>query len=233
MTVTELRRTNAGASVYDTRPDCPAPFHDSYSATRRVGCTCPAARRARARYLKRQQHGYLEPAYIDATGTRRRMQALNAIGYPIRELGQMLGWAGNPGTLLWSDRQVHRVTATRVTDLYERLSGTPGPSQRSRQAAARAGYAPPHAWEYVDIDDPEATPDLGTSEDDIVDEEAIKRVVAGDMPFKALRDREKIEFFRGPAAGWAYTPTMERLHMSASTVKKWRALAEDVEQVAA
>lgn len=37
---------------------------------------------------------------------------------------------------------------------------TPGPSNRVRARAARAGWAPPLAWDD-NIDDPDAVPDLG------------------------------------------------------------------------
>lgn len=51
--------------------------------------------------------------------------------------------------------------ADRISRAYDQLSGTPGPSPSAARLAAGAGYAPPLAWEGVDIDDPTAVPDHG------------------------------------------------------------------------
>jgi hypothetical protein len=195
----DRRTTATGASVYDTRPHCPARFHDSVSATRKAGCVCPVARERRRVYFKRQQFGHLDPAYTDATGTRRRLQALIAIGWPIRELARQMGWTGNPGLLLYGERQqVHKHTAALVADVYDRLWDVPGPSVRSRRAAARAGYAPPLAWD--DIDDPAATPSLdggGDLVDEVVDEVAVRRALDGDEATAVrLTEAERVEFTR-------------------------------------
>lgn len=230
MTVTT---TKNGISVYENRPGCPARFHDSYSAAAKGGCTCPKARRDKTRYLKAHRWGIAEPAYLDPTGTRRRLQALVAIGYSTRSINSELGLSGSIGRLMWGTRRVHRETARRVSDLYERLSGTPGPSAMSRRAAVKAGYAPPHAWYGIDINDPGACPDLGGDGQDIVDVEAIRQALAGRLPFGKLRPVEKTALFRDHAGGWPVTQLAERLRMSTSSVARWRGKAGELAEVAA
>jgi hypothetical protein len=221
------RRTATGASVYETRPDCPARFHDSYSATRRAGCVCPAAKEARRLYIKRQQFARLDAAYVDPTGTRRRLRALGAIGYPLRSLGVEIGWTSNLGRLIWGNQRVHRSTAQLVKDAYERLSGTPGPSQRARKAAKRAGYAPPLAWDDDTIDDPDATPNFGAEHDDIVDEVAVRQAVEGVLPFGALTKPEKLALFKDQRHQRADRDLARQLGVSGETARRWRMAAED------
>ncbi|MFE7744472.1 hypothetical protein [Nocardia sp. NPDC057455] len=93
-------------------------------------------------------------------GARRRVRALNAIGWPTNDLAHRLGQRdrcvlnlaiGKPTMTygLWA----------RIQDLYNELSGTPGPSSRSILVAKRSGHVPPLAWDGIDIDDPRAQPD--------------------------------------------------------------------------
>jgi hypothetical protein len=123
-------------------------------------------------------------------GTARRIQALAALGWSCSEQGRHLHM---PAQMVWLIAQertpfVYESTRNRVNDLFERLSGTPGPSRRSRNAAARHGWLPPLAWE--DIDDPDATPSLGDEGVDIVDEFAVDRALAGERV--TLSDTELI-----------------------------------------
>jgi lambda repressor-like predicted transcriptional regulator len=96
-----------------------------------------------------------------ATGCARRVQALRRIGYSLPGISAAAGITlGGLQSALnrrwWSDRM-----AQQLSDSYERISGTPGPSARARLIAIREGCAPPLAWDGVDIDDPVAVPDLG------------------------------------------------------------------------
>ncbi len=101
------------------------------------------------------------PRFVDATGTRRRINALHAIGWT----GTTLGRAYPRGPV--SKQRVHQWrTAARVTAetrdawaaLYEQLRDTPGPCAHSRILALRTGHQPPTAWAGVDIDNPRAQP---------------------------------------------------------------------------
>lgn len=111
-------------------------------------------------------------AKIDATGTRRRVQALMVLGWSIPQIGARAD----------VDRQVldavvygrrNLVTAVRaraVCDVYDELWNTQPPTgdkfaliaaNRTRRRAAAAGWAGPLAWDDDTIDDPQAAPDLG------------------------------------------------------------------------
>lgn len=117
------------------------------------------------RLLDLRLHQLLKPGtQIDATGTRRRVQALAAIGWTISEQGRRIGQAP---TNMWQLTRAERVTvriAERVTALYDELSMTPPDgwlADLTRTRAAKKGWAPPLAWDDDTIDDPTAVPDLG------------------------------------------------------------------------
>ena len=105
---------------------------------------------------------------IDGTGTARRVQALAAIGHSINHQAAAAGL----------DRQVldraldgHRTTAATaraVRALYDRLWDKPAAptewhakvaASRTRNTAARLGWAPPLAWDDDTIDNPHAQPE--------------------------------------------------------------------------
>lgn len=94
---------------------------------------------------------------IDATGSRRRLQALAAIGWT---LGGLAAHAGCTKQWIAEIRRAERVraeTAEMVTRLFAELHATPGPSSRAAELARRAGWALPMEWDD-DIDDPAAQP---------------------------------------------------------------------------
>lgn len=99
-------------------------------------------------------------SFVPAIGATRRLQGLMAIGYTRTVLKPRLPRI-NLG-LLAAGRitSIHRQTWENVRDVYEELCMTPGPSEVSRKRAAKAGYAPPLAWDEGMIDDPDARPTL-------------------------------------------------------------------------
>lgn len=109
-------------------------------------------------------------ARVDGTGTRRRLQALIANGWPQKRLGIEMGIQHH--RLIWDHvRQdvVAADTARRVVDLYDRLwnvdPATRGVGPRftayAKKLAAANGWVPPAAWDDDYIDSPAAVPDLG------------------------------------------------------------------------
>jgi plasmid maintenance system antidote protein VapI len=100
--------------------------------------------------------------YLDATGTRRRIQALRAIGWSGRVVAEAAG-TGESVIERICDGQptVRGKVAARIQDVYIKLSQTPAPAGRSatraRNYAQGQGWAPPGAWD--DIDDPATVPD--------------------------------------------------------------------------
>jgi hypothetical protein len=98
-------------------------------------------------------------ATVDGAGTRRRLQALQAIGYPSRDLARMLG--NGPHTPLQIARQprVRAATARAVAALYTELENTVGPSHRTAVTARARGYLTPGWWDPDTIDDPREEPE--------------------------------------------------------------------------
>lgn len=112
----------------------------------------------------------------DATGTRRRIQALIAAGWPVAQLARLIG--AKPSnfrvTITGPSPYVTHSTAVAVRSLYRQLCGrdplTSGVQRRyvneARAWARRQNWAPVGAWADDEIDDPNATPNrsrrLGT-----------------------------------------------------------------------
>lgn len=110
-------------------------------------------------------HGAAPGQLVPVLGTRRRLQALIALGYTQADLSQRLGRTrGNGGLLLNSQTYVTAAVAQRVENLFNELQLATGPSDRARRYAARRGWVPPLAWDEDTIDDPAAQPDTGAGE---------------------------------------------------------------------
>ncbi|MEU6725566.1 hypothetical protein ABZ917_17815 [Nonomuraea wenchangensis] len=116
---------------------------------------------------------------IDASGTRRRLQALVARGWSQAKLAARLGWTpANLGTLMKEPRTIV-ATARKVRALYDELWNQAPPeadhrekiaASRARNHAAANGWLPPQAWDDDLIDVP----------DDQLDAELARRVCAMD-----------------------------------------------------
>ena len=97
---------------------------------------------------------------VPAVGSRRRIEALCAIGWTRRAIVEETGIPyGTLCTVVYRAQQVTAATRDRIAAAYEALSGRPlvGESAgRARANAARNGWAPPLAWD--DIDNPDEQP---------------------------------------------------------------------------
>ena len=91
----------------------------------------------------------------DGVGTRRRLQALVAMGWSQSEIARRLGVDPANATKLFRCVLVHAVTARRVAGLYDELSMTHGGSRRALNVAAREGWLRPLDWDDDLIDGPE------------------------------------------------------------------------------
>jgi hypothetical protein len=106
--------------------------------------------------------------FVPITGTRRRLEALAAIGHPATVIGAHMGRPrGSSRALIhaWRHHQarIDARTAAVIARVYEELRDVPGTNPVVRIHALRAGCLPPSAWVGVDIDDPDAVP---SSEDE-------------------------------------------------------------------
>jgi lambda repressor-like predicted transcriptional regulator len=96
--------------------------------------------------------------YIDATGSRRRLQALAVNGWPTRNLAKQLGQkhATTVQDIASGKTPTIRLrTMDAVRDLYEQLWDQPGPSKRTADIAKGKGWLPALAWDDDLIDLPE------------------------------------------------------------------------------
>lgn len=158
---------------------CTARVHDTLSAGKNAGCSCPSAGKAVAAYEKRRRCGRTTP--VDPTGTVRRLRALAAIGYTAADLSRRLGM-GDAACVrqIWEGKRAKttRRIADAVRDLYAELEHTPGPSRLGKTKALHRGWLPPAWWDVDTIDDPAADP--AAPDLDVVDEVKLDRVLAGE-----------------------------------------------------
>lgn len=125
-------------------------------------------------------------AYIDGTGTRRRIQALAANGWPMRRMAEHLDlnetYIGDLANGRQQDRPVFAATAEKVAHGYERLKKQrparhgiePRVVKRIRTLAAAKRWPPPKYWaDRMDvIDDPHFEPMYGITRRMIVAQDA-------------------------------------------------------------
>lgn len=100
---------------------------------------------------------------VPAGPTARRVQALVALGYPMKHLAERLGIL-QQNFLLHNYDDSHTVTAATarsVAALYDELSMTTPPQGRARTLAlnyaAKHGWPPPLAWDDIDAGDLDPT----------------------------------------------------------------------------
>ena len=119
-----------------------------------------------ARILSVQPESPAPGKYLDATGTRRRIQALRAIGWSARALADASG-AGETSIerICLGQPTVRSTVAVRIAVAYSKLHRSPAAPGRSatraRNYAISNGWAPPGAWDEDTIDDPNAQPECG------------------------------------------------------------------------
>jgi hypothetical protein len=170
---------------------------------------------------------------VDATGTRRRVQAFMATGWTLELLAGQLD--RRPSSLLRSmtSASVTARTAHEVASLYEQLSGSTPPratdKQRVAADAARAhavaqGWLPPLAWDNIDTD---PTPPASTarSHRNDIDEIAVERALAGDrITYEDLTEDEQHEVIRRlTARGASIRDIAAQLGTTKRTVSRRRA----------
>jgi hypothetical protein len=102
--------------------------------------------------------------YIDAVGSRRRIQALRAIGWSCRVIAEQAATSEARVQLIANGQLTIRYgLANKIRNAYVILAAKPAPVDRNtarvRARAARNKWAPPGAWNDDEIDDPNAHPD--------------------------------------------------------------------------
>ncbi|GLP64250.1 hypothetical protein TUSST3_08700 [Streptomyces sp. TUS-ST3] len=106
--------------------------------------------------------------HIDATGSRRRLQALMTVGHSVRYIARECRIAKDRAhdIALGLQPTVRADVAERIADAYKRLAFRPAPvnkfTSRTRNLSAARGFHGPLAWN--DIDDPNEQPDTAPAE---------------------------------------------------------------------
>jgi hypothetical protein len=109
-------------------------------------------------------------ARVDPTGTRRRLQALVALGWTQTALADRLGMSVGNFAAMLRRPAVSAGTARAAVQLYDELWNRPAPdgtaAERARARAAkryaqRHGWPPPLAWDDGALDNPQAAPGGG------------------------------------------------------------------------
>ena len=147
---------------------------------------------------------------LPSRGVVRRAQALMCLGYSLKWQAEQLGMGAANYTRLINGYGEHVTVATfrKMDALFRRLEHTPNAAAtwhekaagvRSRNTAARNGWANPAMWDDIDLDDAPAQVD-----DDV----------------ESLAERRRQDAVDLIAGGIAPTLVAERLHTSVRGVQK-------------
>lgn len=141
---------------------------------------CLECRAATSRYNNLRRMGRINPQ-VSSVGTRRRLQALMAIGWDQHSLAVEVGVTNTriSNLVRGINPEVTSQTAARVARVYDRLSmsardGTKA-ARYARTVARRQGWPPPLAWDDIDND---LEPPAGDGVD--LDEVVVDRILGGE-----------------------------------------------------
>lgn len=168
---------------------------------------------------------------IDATGSRRRLQALVAIGWSINRLGQQLGVdRGNMGRL-FEEEAISVRYARAISGLYERCwdtepdcssAGELGGVTRAKHIAAKRGWLPPMAWPDEQIDNPDFDPNQFDFDADLVADDLVVDAVLQGHRMK-LTKIDRLEVVRRTTLrGMSAAQIAEMVQMTARQVQRDR-----------
>lgn len=104
---------------------------------------------------------------ISSVGTRRRAQALAAMGWPLAWTAEQVGlsYTGLRDISAGRTKSIQRRYHDAVRALYRTHAMRPGPSQVARRVALGRGWVTAAAWDEKAIDDPAATSDRAECDD--------------------------------------------------------------------
>src|SRR4051794_36009730 len=169
---------------------------------------------------------------VPALGTRRRLQALARLGWPLDLLADQL--KRRPTSLRRSmDGNTVTADTARSAVLYARLEATGPPeitavqraaSDAMRREAAQRGWPSPLRWDDIDADPaPSTTPPATTDLD--IDDIAIERALAGDgITYDQLTPAEQQAVVaRLTCRGRSIRDIAAQLHTTKRTVSRRRA----------
>lgn len=168
----------------------------------------------------------IEAAFVEPSGTVRRLRALVAIGYTETELSAHLGMLmGNFSPLIHGRRpRVTAATYAATRALFDQLWNQPltgAKADRARRLARRNGWFGPLAWD--DIDDPGEQPNAqGPAADGpLIDEMAIDLALSG-VEVKLSSAERRVAVQRLHAERWSDGRIAETIGANARTVLRIR-----------
>lgn len=129
----------------------PLAYPDTHSARRRT--VSPHTARALLAVHPDQSPPW---AHIPNVGTRRRIEALQWMGWPLSEIAARLGVTTASVSATKRQPRVTVAKADRIDAVYRQLAMSIGPDLKTRTWARKSGYVSPLAWD--DIDDPAERP---------------------------------------------------------------------------
>ncbi len=103
-----------------------------------------------------------DAAFIDGTGTRRRIQAMSVMGWPLQNQADTSGIPPTTYPRLRYAQRVHARHARAVDRLYNDRRYRRGASTKAGRFARRREWVGPDAWTDETIDDPHAHPYVHT-----------------------------------------------------------------------
>ncbi|MEW2302045.1 hypothetical protein AB0958_19065 [Streptomyces sp. NPDC006655] len=173
---------------------------------------------------------YPPGADYDATGSRRRLQALATLGWTRPALAARKGiHPVRLTTIMQKGTRTTSVATVRIVrDLYNELwhrspneDEVPGWIQkRTRNDAASKEWHGPLAWDDDTIDDPKARPRRGRKEDGSVDMAKVMRRLEGEnLPLSGWENTAAIEY-GARTRGLSFDAIAELLAMDVDSVKR-------------
>ena len=125
------------------------------------------ANEAKILAVKVAPDAYADSRAVDPTGTRRRLEALIALGWTIKRLCDEHGLDRQALDRAMVHAPVQARTARAVRTMFEAVGDTPPPettkweriaASRARNLAESRGWVVPAEWDEADLDDPYAAP---------------------------------------------------------------------------
>lgn len=166
----------------------------------------------------------VDRATVDATGVRRRIQALVRAGWSQQDIGDHLG-IDHSRVWQWANQnRVTKATFATVRAVYDRLHLEDGPTIQAVQMGRRRGWPPPEAWSDDTIDDPGAQPYDWCRDD--VDDVLVARVAEGKRGFGDLNQPERIELWRRYGHTAAVSTLQKRWGVSWGVLDRLRRAAD-------
>lgn len=178
----------------DPEASCDARYHGTTTAYQKHHCRCTSALAAWRRYRKHREAGIQPPGMIDATGTHRRIQAMQLMGHSQAVIAARAGLGTKDAVAkILARPRVYPRTARAIEAVCAELGMRTGTSANTVTLARRKGWVSLLAWN--NIDDPRDVPHTGeqVSDDGEVDFAAVDQALHGQLAYRDLRTPDRLE----------------------------------------